>query len=141
MKSTIQFKKIAVAALAVLTLAACTPQKENKKSAEKSPKTEQTAQQELKATFTIQDGKETVAEKTATFEEGATVFEVLDDTFEVDAEKSEFGWYVKAIDGVAEDTDAGKYWMYAVNGKAAEVGAGEYELKDGDQVTWTLEAM
>lgn len=31
-----------------------------------------------------------------------------------------------------------EYWAFYVNGKMAEVGAGSYQLKDGDKIEWKL---
>lgn len=46
-----------------------------------------------------------------------------------------FGSYVDSLDGLKGGTD-GKYWMYSVNGKTAEVGADQYKLAEGDVVEW-----
>ncbi len=32
-----------------------------------------------------------------------------------------------------------EYWAFYVNGKMAEVGAGSYQLKDGDKIEWKIE--
>lgn len=47
------------------------------------------------------------------------------------------GGYLASIDGQAE-MDKGKNsgWLYTVNGKLANVGAGSIELKDGDNLVW-----
>jgi hypothetical protein len=42
---------------------------------------------------------------------------------------------ITEIDGVKNDP-AGKNWLFSVNGKSAEVGAGAYELKPDDAVLW-----
>lgn len=75
-----------------------------------------------------------IYEKKMKFEEGETVLEVLKRTgIEIDVTKG----YVAGIDGLYE-FDCGKDsgWMYRVNGKFPNYGAGKCVLKDGDKVEW-----
>ncbi len=78
-----------------------------------------------------------LSEKRVDFQTGMSVLDVLQNNYQIE-EKDGF---VTAIDGVTQDEKAGKYWLYYVNGKTASVGAAEYQLKDGDQIKWCLEAM
>ncbi|WP_018659172.1 DUF4430 domain-containing protein [Allofustis seminis] len=137
-----KWKELGFASFVVLALVACgTDIKNNATQNKEAPATADVQKEELKATFEIKNGDDTLADKEVTFKEGATVFEVLDANFEVKAEDTDYGKYIKAIDGVEEDTSASKFWLYTVNDKMAEVDAGEMTLKDGDKVTWTLSAM
>lgn len=47
------------------------------------------------------------------------------------------GYYVKGI-GYLYEKQAGRMsgWLYQVNGKVPNVGAGSYKLKDGDKIMW-----
>ena len=56
----------------------------------------------------------------------------------LDKEESVFGSaYVKGLANIYEfDFGDLSGWMYCVNGKYADVGAGEYKLRDGDSVEW-----
>ena len=75
-----------------------------------------------------------IYEKKMNFEEGETVLDVLKRTgVEIDVTKG----YVAGIDGLYE-FDCGKDsgWMYRVNGKFPNYGAGKCVLKDGDKVEW-----
>lgn len=70
--------------------------------------------------------------------EGATAYDALvaaaDD---VNASDSEYGMYVQGINGLAGgDFGDMSGWMFEVNGEMAEVGCSEYQLADGDVVTW-----
>lgn len=47
------------------------------------------------------------------------------------------GELVTSIDGMKADTK--HFWSFYVNGKQAQVGAGEYTTKSGDKITWKLE--
>lgn len=75
--------------------------------------------------------------------EGATAYDQLvvackSYRIHLDKEESAFGSaYVKGLANIYE-LDFGDLsgWMYCVNGKYADVGAGEYKLKAGDVVEW-----
>ena len=71
--------------------------------------------------------------------EGATAYDALVATgADVNASDSDYGMYVAGIDGVAAgDFGDMSGWMFEVNGEMAEVGCSQYELADGDVVTWT----
>lgn len=67
-------------------------------------------------------------------EDGDTVMTVLKRTgVSIDTSKG----YVQGIDGLYE-FDCGRYsgWMYKVNGKFPNVGAGKYTVHEGDQIQW-----
>lgn len=55
-------------------------------------------------------------------------------------ELEEADGFISAINGHEQDEEAGKYWLFDLNGEMAEVGAAELELSDGDLVEWKLEA-
>lgn len=94
----------------------------------------------------------TLAEVTVTvtvdgeaIEDGEQVLEVEEGTILLDVMKEHYdleesGGFISAINGYEQDTDAGKYWVFDVNGEMGEVGVAELELTDGDLVEWKLEA-
>ena len=47
--------------------------------------------------------------------------------------------FVTAIGGRKADQAKKEFWAFYVNGEQAQVGAGSYTMKDGDQITWKLE--
>lgn len=50
--------------------------------------------------------------------------------------------YITSINGIKEGTDEGtdgRYWLYYVNGKFADVGCSKYVLNDNDLVEWKFE--
>lgn len=47
----------------------------------------------------------------------------------------EWGVFIKRI-GDKENGESGKYWQYWVNNEHAQVGAGQYQLKNRDVVEW-----
>lgn len=86
---------------------------------------------------TAGEGEATSAE--VELDEGATVYDALVATgVDVNASDSDYGMYVQGIDGLAGgDFGDMSGWMFEVNGEMAEVGCSQYELSDGDVVTWT----
>ena len=69
---------------------------------------------------------------------GETALLILQKTHAVSVKEYSFGVLVEGIDGVLGGAD-GKYWLYYVNSLAATVGAGEYLLVPGDEISWRLE--
>jgi hypothetical protein len=50
----------------------------------------------------------------------------------------EMGIFIESIGGVENDFAGDRFWQYWVNGEYAKIGAGSYQLKDGDIVEWKL---
>ena len=84
-------------------------------------------------------------------EEGATAADLSEQVFKqagigADTGKGSYGWFLNSLtspfnknvtlstEQVNEST--WKYWQFFVNGKKANVGAGNYTLKAGDEITW-----
>jgi len=68
---------------------------------------------------------------------GEVVLDTMKAGIAIRTEISEFGEFVTGIGDV--DADSSKnFWGYTVNGEFAEVGAGEYVAKEGDQIEWRL---
>jgi hypothetical protein len=73
--------------------------------------------------------------------DGATVYEVMkiarDQGFYFNGkEHLGLGFFVEEINGVRGN--GGKYWMYYVNDKEAELGISRYIIKKGDIISWKL---
>ncbi len=49
------------------------------------------------------------------------------------------GQFVEEINGVKNDPQANKYWIYYINGKSAQVGISNYILKLNDLIEWKYE--
>lgn len=75
---------------------------------------------------------------TFTFNEGATVYDVLCALgLSVNAHGSSYGTYVTAIGGLAEKQYGGTSgWMYSVNGTTPMTACSNYVLSNGDNVVW-----
>ena len=88
---------------------------------------------------------------TALVEEGATAADLSEQVFKqagigADTGTGSYGWFLNSLtspfnksvtlstEQVNENT--WKYWQFFVNGKMANVGAGNYTLKAGDEIAW-----
>ncbi len=49
------------------------------------------------------------------------------------------GFFVEEINGVKNNPRDNTFWIYYINGKAAEVGISNYHLKPNDIITWKYE--
>ena len=58
--------------------------------------------------------------------------DALVDHIEIDGEESEFGLFVKTVDGEYADDAQGVYWMFDVNGAMGEYGVDTQPVADGD---------
>jgi len=77
------------------------------------------AAEEHTVTFTIKTDKNTVGE--ALFEHGL-----------VDGDESEYGLYVKSVNGITADYDVDKsYWAFYVDGEYALTGIDSTEIEEG----------
>ncbi|UFT97663.1 DUF4430 domain-containing protein [Radiobacillus kanasensis] len=135
-----KWKSLLALLFAALVLVGCgqdsTDNAENNQ--EDKENTEQMEKQEVVTVVISKDnGAEVVTEKEIPIEEGTTVLGVMKENFEIE----ESDGFITSIEGVSQDDKNGKYWMYTVNEEMAKVGAAEYKLEPGDQVTFDLHAM
>lgn len=91
------------------------------------------------------DGKPQVWASTGqtSLKAGSTAKDLLEQTgLTLHATEESWGWYLSGIESPLDgktyryDPVTGSYWQFYVNGKSATVGAGNYELTDGDAVTF-----
>lgn len=47
--------------------------------------------------------------------------------------------YVTEINGIIAQDSKKEYWAFYINSKMATVGAGSYQLKQGDKIEWKIE--
>lgn len=88
---------------------------------------------------------------TALVDGGATAADLSEQIFKkagiaADTGKSTYGWYLNSLTSPFEknvtlssekvNENTWKYWQFFVNGKPADVGAGGYTLKTGDEIAW-----
>lgn len=88
---------------------------------------------------------------TALVEEGATAADLSEQVFKragigADVQTGSYGWFLNSLTSpfnksvklstVRVNESTWKSWQFFVNGKMANVGAGNYTLKAGDEITW-----
>ena len=66
---------------------------------------------------------------------GTYLLDAMHETYDI----SEEATFITTIEGYEQDTDAGRYWLYYINGEMPSVGAADYELESEDQIEWRLE--
>lgn len=72
--------------------------------------------------------------------ENTTALALLKTSHQVDTKNyGSLGDMVVSIDGVAARVD--QFWAFYVNGKLANVGAGNYILKNNDKIEWKLNSV
>lgn len=82
------------------------------------------------------------------FKEGTTVFELMQTLTAMSIKPFSFsgkdygagmGYFVEEINGIKNDPQTGKYWIYYVNNKSAQVGISNYIINRGDVIEWKYE--
>lgn len=88
---------------------------------------------------------------TALVEEGSTAADLSEQVFKqagigADVQTGSYGWFLNSLTSpfnksvklstVQVNESTWKSWQFFVNGKLANVGAGNYTLKTGDKITW-----
>lgn len=69
-----------------------------------------------------------------------TVGEALMELELIDGEESEFGLYVKTVNGITADYDTdGVYWAFYINGEYALTGVNSTTITEGDSYSFKVE--
>lgn len=86
---------------------------------------------------TDKEGNETTYE---IHTDAETVGEALLELGLIDGDDSEFGLYVKTVNGITADYDTdGVYWAFYVNGEYAQTGVDSTEVTEGDVYSFKVE--
>lgn len=89
----------------------------------------------IKVTYTLKQGKKTVATKKTTLKKNAKVITGLKKNWKVEESKG----FITSIDGRKENQKKNIYWTYTVNGKKVNKLANEQTVKNNDKVQFTLD--
>lgn len=73
--------------------------------------------------------------KEVTVPAGTYLMDVMHEEYDI----VDDGGFLSVIEGYEQDVDAERYWLYYINDEMPSVGAGEYELEEGDTLEWRLE--
>lgn len=93
----------------------------------------------LKATVVLNFGEE---EKPSTYslnlEEGKTALDATKKVTDVVTSGEGEMAFVTSINDREADASKNEFWELVINGEPAQVGAGSYEIKDGDKIEWRV---
>ncbi len=125
---------IAIAAMAI-NVSGCEDKKENAKSSISS-----VAEDEKSFTFTVTTAKG--EEKSFEIKsDKETVGAALLEEKLISGDDSEYGLYVKTVDGETHDYETdGKYWAFYVNGEYGEKGVDQTPITDGATYSFKAES-
>lgn len=139
------FLRLATILLIIGVMAGCSSDENDKTASDTPTNTEEQADdsgssEQAEETITIKISKdeahEIIDEREVPIESDAILMDVLKENFEVE----EDGGFITSIEGVSPKEDEEKAWMFFVNDEMATVGANDYELTPGDEVTFDLQA-
>lgn len=89
----------------------------------------------IKVTYTLKQGKKTVATRNTTLKKNDKVITGLKKNWKVKEAKG----FITSIDGRKENQKKSIYWTYTVNGKKVNKLANQQTLKNNDKVQFTLD--
>lgn len=130
-------KRILSVLLLVIFIAGCKVSKEPLRNPVLSP-TPSSIPTTISFTQTIVSPEEAIEDGAIQAQATESALEVLKRTHTVELKHFSFGDVADSIDGT-QGGDGGRYWIFYVNGKMSDVGAGEYKIKNGDQIIWKFQ--
>ncbi|MBZ9572152.1 DUF4430 domain-containing protein [Patescibacteria group bacterium] len=108
-----------------------------------APPTEVRIEEEIKVSLLFDFGEGNVKNfKDIELREKKTVFDLLKKVTQENnlefsfKEYPNLGVFIESIDSFANDSKRNLWWQYWVNNEYVQVGAGDYQLKNGDLVEW-----
>lgn len=95
----------------------------------------------IEVSLVIDDRTGTVQTYPLSLESGSTALDALEQAttengMTLVVQPSEFGSYIEQIGDVAADPESGDFWIWYINDSSANVAADQYQLGDGDEVTF-----
>lgn len=70
--------------------------------------------------------------------EGETALDLISKVASVSASGVKENAFITGINNRMADSSKNEFWEMIINGKSAEVGAGSYQVNDGDQIEWKI---
>ncbi|MGO2083217.1 DUF4430 domain-containing protein [Vagococcus sp.] len=126
--------KLSLATILFITVG-CGQTNEKPKSTTKTASTVTSLEKkEDRATITLIEDEKEVTSKTIEFKEGTTIMAITKKAYDLTEDKG----FVTEIDGIKQNENEKKYWMYYINGKEATKGANEIKVQKNDKIEWRL---
>ena len=124
---------LAMVAVMCFSLASCTTNEPE------TPKDSEGAKITIQVTVTHGDGSQKVFDIEST--EGATLRSALESIDLVQGDESEFGLYVKTVNGITADYDVDQtYWAFYIGGEYASTGVDSTPVTDGAVYEFKVES-
>lgn len=94
----------------------------------------------VKASITINPGSESqvLSVQDLEIEEGSTALEATSQIADVETSGEGEMAFVTSIDGREANEAKNEFWELVVNDEPSQVGAGSYEVRDGDKIEWRV---
>ncbi|WP_208588130.1 DUF4430 domain-containing protein [Gracilibacillus suaedae] len=92
----------------------------------------------ISLTITDQTSDTTVSEDELTVQAGASLQTVLEENYDVEVSDDGF---LTAIEGHQQNTVENIFWTYEANGEMINKGIAEYQVEDGDHITFDLQVI
>jgi len=114
----------------------------NNRTSRLIPPAEETNVKE-QAVLAVDDGKGSPKTFDVEFTQGDSAFNVLEDAFKklniaLETKNYDIGVLIESIGGT-KNGENGKYWMYYINGKLADIAADKYKINSGDKIEFKFE--
>ena len=90
--------------------------------------------QEIEVSISVQDGED-ISEKIVNTTTNENLLTIMEENFDAKSDKG----MITSIDGIEQDKNASKFWVFTINGEQMNAGAKECYLEDGDEVAFILE--
>ena len=131
--------KLILIIVLIALLGACgtdssTPKQETDNGAKSS---EQAESNEITVKITEDEGAKEIGEKEIVIEEDTILMDVLKENY--DLKLDEKHGYIIGIDGHGPEEGEQRGWFFSVNGEFADMGADQYKLSTGDEVSFDLQ--
>lgn len=112
----------------------------NESESESPVETEQVEQVEesedmIEVSFVILEDGEEVSEQELQLDEDTTLMQAMEENFEMGMTDEGF---IESIDGLSQNPEENKWWVYEVNNEMVSESAEDFVLSDGDLVDWEL---
>lgn len=94
----------------------------------------------VSASITITPGEEEqiLSAQEVKVNEGKTALDLTEKVADVETSGEGEMAFVTSINDREADASKNEFWELIINGEPAQVGAGSYEIKDGDKIEWRI---
>ena len=131
---------VAVIAIAVLGWNVATGGSQEKSEPASSSTAAEEQIKTVRASITINPNieSEVLGAENIEIEEGKTALDLTRKVVGVETSGEGEMAFVTTINGIYADPSKNEFWELVINGQPAQVGAGSYKVKQGDEIEWRI---